>query len=131
MWRKTIICGQLARSYCRCIAFIFAVAITREPNCAHSSDETKHSRARWKECLLLGYFDRLCWRNQKSAHGRLRTISPLKPSPLSARQAGFLSRRSHAASRCLSPTADLDVIGVDDRDCLADLPPGLVRLQLV
>ena len=41
----------------------------------HSSDETKHSRARWKESLLLGYFDRLCWRNQKSAHGRL-TRSP-------------------------------------------------------
>ena len=40
-------CAHLALDpYCPCHAFIFAVAITCEPNCAHSSDETKHSRAR-------------------------------------------------------------------------------------
>jgi len=79
---------RLARSLLPRNAFIFAVAITREPICAHSSDETEHSRARWKECLLLGHLT-VC-------AGEIR--SPLRVElshwMLGQRMAGSPSRRS-------------------------------------
>jgi hypothetical protein len=60
--------------YGRCNAFIFAVAITRELNCAHLSDETKRSRARWKECALEPFLTILLAKSEvRSGEGLTRS----------------------------------------------------------